>query len=30
MLKHNIRATGEDKEEIATFFEKRTPIQIED
>ena len=30
MLNNDIRATGEDKEEIATFFEKCTPTQIKD
>ena len=30
MQNNDIRATGEDKEEIATFLEKRTPTQIED
>jgi len=30
MLNNDIRATGEDKEEIATFLEKRTPARIED
>jgi hypothetical protein len=30
MLNNDIRATGEDKEEIATFLGKRTPAQIED
>ena len=30
MLNNDIRATGEDKDEIATFLEKRTPARIED
>ena len=30
MLNNDIRATGEDKEEIATFLEKRTLARIED
>ena len=29
MLNNDIRATGEDKEEIATLLEERTPTQIE-
>ena len=30
MLNNDIRATGEDKKEISTFLEKRTPARIED
>ena len=30
MLNNDIRAMGEDKEEIATFLEKWTPTQIKD
>ena len=30
MLNNDIRATGEDKEEIANFLEKCTPTQIKD
>ena len=30
MLNNDIRATGEYKEEIATFLEKRSLTQIED
>ena len=29
MLSHDIRATGKDKEEIATFLGKRTSVWIE-